>query len=83
MVDSIHAAYDGVLEPVFRRHRRTLAKLEKLVDAGEAGRARVLWRTSGLLDDMVAALVEAGGTSADAIRDGLRHIREVVTRDDR
>lgn len=78
MMTGISDAFSGVLDPVLDKHRQTLARLDKLMQAGDADRAARLWRRSGLLDDLAQAIASAGAVSADAIRDALPRIREAV-----
>ena len=48
------------------------------MQAGAMARARVLWRKSGIIEDLAAAIAGAGQVSADAIRAGLTQIREAT-----
>ena len=77
-LENIDAAYKDILAPVLKKHRGTLARLEKLIGAGAVARARVLWRKSGIIDDLAAAIAGAGAASAAYIRQGLTQIREAV-----
>lgn len=79
MLRNIDEAYRDVLSPVLKKHRRTLQKLDELIASGETARARVLWRSSGLLEDLAAALAKSGMLSAATVRRGLDRIREAVT----
>lgn len=79
MLRSIDDAYRNVLSPVLKKHRRTLQKLDELIASGETARARVLWRSSGLLEDLAAALARSGMLSAATVRRGLDRIREAVS----
>lgn len=81
MLRDIGAAHRSVIEPVLRKHRQTLQKLDKLMQDGAAGRAKALWRTSGLLDDLAKAIAAANGASVDVLRQGIRDVREVVRAD--
>lgn len=78
MLDGIDAAYHGILRPVLRKHRGTLDRLDKLMQSGATARARVLWRKSGIIEDLAAAIAGAGQASAGIIRQGLTQIREAV-----
>lgn len=78
MLDDIDAAYHDILAPVLRKHRKNLAQLEKLMQAGQSARARVLWRKSGIITDLAEAIATAGTVSSAAIRRGLAEIREVA-----
>lgn len=75
MLQSIDEAFRNVIKPVLQKHKATLDQLDKLMQAGLAGRARKLWRTSGILEDLAEAIAGAGAVSADAIRDGIKRIR--------
>lgn len=81
MTTGISDAFADVLQPVLRKHRQTLDRLDKLMQAGDADRASRLWRRSGLLDDLAQAIASAGAVSADAIRDALTRIRKAVSDD--
>lgn len=81
MLNKIEAAHQGILQPVLHKHKEMLKKLGRLMQAGETARARVLWRKSGIIDDIAQAIASAGRASSDAIREGLGQIREVVTHD--
>jgi hypothetical protein len=81
MLRDIGAAHRSVIEPVLRKHRQTLKKLDKLMQDGAAGRANALWRKSGLLDDLAKAIAAANGASVNVLRQGIRDVREVVRAD--
>lgn len=81
MTTGISDAFADVLQPVLHKHRQTLDRLDKLMQAGDADRASRLWRRSGLLDDLAQAIASAGAVSADVIRDALKRIREAVSDD--
>ena len=81
MLRDIGAAHRSVIEPVLRKHRQTLKKLDVLMQDGAAGRANALWRKSGLLDDLAKAISAANGASVDVLRQGIRDVREVVKAD--
>lgn len=82
MLSSIDAAYHDILRPVLRKHKLTLERLDVLMQSGEMAKARVLWRNSSIVADLVAAIAGAGRSSASDIRNGLSEIREVMTHDD-
>ena len=79
MLRNIDEAYHGILAPVLRKHRQTLDRLDKLMQSGASARARVLWRKSGIIEDLATAIAGAGQLSAGVIRHGLTQIREVVS----
>lgn len=79
MLDGIDAAYHDILRPVLKKHRVTLDRLDKLMQSGAVARARVLWRKSGIIDDLASAIAGAGSASSTIIRQGLTQIREVVS----
>lgn len=82
MLRNIDAAYHDILRPVLRKHKQTLDRLDTLMQAGAMARARVLWRKSGIIEDLAAAIADAGRVSASSIRNGLTEIREVMAHDD-
>lgn len=79
MLNNIDSAYHDVLAPVLRKHKTTLDRLDKLMQSGASARARVLWRRSGIIEDLAAAIAGAGHASSVAIRQGLTQIREVIS----
>ena len=81
MLASIDEAYHDILVPVLRKHRRDLARLDKLMKEGNMAQARVLWRRSGIVDELAMAVADAGKVSAGAIRAGLTRIREAAKHD--
>ena len=82
MLSNIDAAYHDILRPVLRKHKQTLDRLDTLMQAGAMARARVLWRKSGIIEDLAEAIAYAGQVSASSIRNGLTEIREVMAHDD-
>lgn len=78
MMSAIDAAYQDVLKPVLKKHKKTFDRLDVLMREGKADEASRLWRRSGLLDDLARAIAGAGKVSADGIRDALTRIREAV-----
>lgn len=78
MMSAIDDAFADVIKPVLQRHKDTLQRIDKLMQTGDADRASRLWRRSGLLDDLAKAIAGAGTVSAEAIRDGLEHLRKAV-----
>lgn len=70
--------YPAALSPVLDKHRETLEKLDKLMQSGATGRARVLVRQSGLLRDIADALADAGIDAAALIRSEIKGIKEAV-----
>lgn len=78
MLRNIDAAYHDILRPVLQKHKQTLDRLEKLMQSGANARARTLWRKSGIIDDLAAAVASAGQASSAAISNGLTEIREVM-----
>lgn len=81
MLSNIDAAYHDILRPVLKKHKTTLDRLDALMQSGATARARVLWRKSGIVEDLAAAIAGAGRVSSDAIRNGLTQIREVMAHD--
>lgn len=79
MLRNIDAAYHDILRPVLQKHKTTLDRLDALMQSGAAARARTLWRRSGIIEDLAAAIAGAGHASSVAIRQGLTQIREVIS----
>lgn len=74
--------YPAAISPLMEKHKETFAKLEKLEKDGAIGRARVLIRRSGLVDDVAKALAAVGVKAADLIREEIRGVKEVAHDDD-
>lgn len=81
-VRKIESLYPDALAPVLKKHKATFDKLEKLEKEGAWGRARVLIRKSGLVDDLARALAAAGTEAADVIRAEIARVKEVARSDD-
>lgn len=81
-VRKIESLYPDALAPVLNKHKATFDKLEKLEKEGAWGRARVLIRKSGLVDDLARALAAAGNEAADVIRAEIAGVKEVARSDD-
>ena len=73
--------YPAAVSPLMKKHEETLAKLDKLMQSGAAGRARVLMRRSGLLKDLAAAIARAGSDAVSLIRGEIKGIKEAVKRE--
>lgn len=73
--------FPAALAPVMKKHEATFAKLDKLEKEGAWGRARVLIRKSGLVEDTARALAAAGREAADAIRAEISGVKEVSRAD--
>lgn len=74
--------YPAAISPLMEKHKGTFEKLEKLEKDGAIGRARVLIRRSGLVDDVAKALAAVGVKAADLIREEIRGVKEVAHDDD-
>ena len=74
--------YSALPSSLMEKHKDTFEKLEKLEKEGAYGRARVLIRRSGLLDDFARAIASAGRDAADLIRAEISGIKEVARNDD-
>ena len=72
--DAMRTCYD----PSFAHYKQSLRVVEKLEKDGAYGRARVLIRQSGMVEDFAKALAAAGVKAADLIRDEMSSIREVA-----
>jgi Glu-tRNA(Gln) amidotransferase subunit E-like FAD-binding protein len=71
--------YPAAFSPVLDKHRKTLEKLDKLMQSGATGRARALVRQSGLLRDVAAAIASAGVDAVALIRGEVDGIKEAVS----
>ena len=70
--------YPAAVSPLMKKHQETLKKLDKLEHDGAYGRARVLIRKSGLLNDVAKALAYAGKEAAAVIRAEISGVQEVA-----
>ena len=78
VLGKLERLYPAALSPLMKKYESTFQKLEKLEKDGAYGRARVLIRQSGMVEDFAKALAEAGVKAADLIRDEMSSIREVA-----
>ena len=74
--------YSALPSSLMEKHKATFEKLEKLEKEGAYGRARVLVRRSGLIDDWAKAIASAGKDAAKVIRQEIDGVREVASDDD-
>lgn len=82
VLGKLERMYPAAISPLMEKHKGTFAKLEKLEKNGAIGRARVLIRRSGLVDDVTKALAAVGVKAADLIREEIRGVKEVAHDDD-
>lgn len=82
VLGKLERMYPAAISPLMEKHKGIFAKLEKLEKDGAIGRARVLIRRSGLVDDVAKALAAAGVKAADLIREEIRGVKEVAHDDD-
>ena len=80
--DEVEAAYDGIVTPILVRYRPTIERIEKYNEQGKRGLARSLFRSSGLLDDLVEAITGAGKKASQAVQRQRVGILEVMADDD-
>ena len=73
--------YPAAVSPLMKKHEKTLEKLDKLMQSGATGRARVLMRRSGLLKDLAVAIALAGSDAVSLIRGEIKGIKEAVKRE--
>ena len=73
--------YPAAVSPLMKKHEKTLEQLDKLMQSGATGRARVLIRRSGLLKDLAVAIAEAGLDAVSLIRGEIKGIKEAVKRE--
>ena len=70
--------YPAAVSPLMKKHEKTLEQLDKLMQSGATGRARVLMRRSGLLKDFAVAIAGAGSDAVSLIRCEMNGIKEAV-----
>lgn len=70
--------YPAAVSPLMKKHEKTLEKLDKLMQSGATGRARVLMRRSGLLKELAVAIAGAGSDAVSLIRGEIKGIKEAV-----
>lgn len=74
--------YPAAISPLMKKHKATFDKLDRLEKEGAWGRARVLIRKRGLVDDFAKALAAAGVKAANLIREEIAGVKEVISHDD-
>lgn len=74
--------YPAAVSPLMKKHKETLDRLDALEKQGAYGRARVLIRRSGLVDDLARALAAAGREAAAIIRHEISEVKEAGADDD-
>lgn len=82
VLGKLERLYPAAVSPLMKKHKGTLEKLDKLEKDGAYGRARVLIRRSGLVDDLARALARAGVEAAALIREEIHGVKEVADHDD-
>ena len=70
--------YPEAVSPLIKKHKKTLDKLDKLMQSGATGRARAVMRRSGLLKDLAVAIAGAGSDAVLLIRGEIKGIKEAV-----
>ena len=78
VLSKLERLYPAAIYPLMKKYEPTVKRLEKLEKDGAYGRARVLIRQSGMVEDFAKALAAAGVKAADLIRDEMSSIREVA-----
>lgn len=79
--DRIEAAYTDIVTPILTRYKPTIERMEKYNEQGKRGRARSLFRSSGLLDELAAAIVSAGKKASAEVQKQRSSIAEVMAND--
>lgn len=82
VLGELERMYPAAVSPLMKKYKGTFEKLDKLEKEGAYGRARVLIRKSGLVDDIAKALAAAGVKAADLIREEIRGVKEVAADDE-
>lgn len=70
--------YPAAISPLMDKYKPTLEMLDKLEREGAYGRARVLLRKSGMVNDLAKVLASAGVKAADLIRTEITGVKEVA-----
>lgn len=70
--------YPAAVSPLIEKHKQTFEQLKKLEKAGAVGRARVMLRRSGLINDLARAIASAGRDAAKLIRAEVRDVKKAV-----
>lgn len=70
--------YPEAVSPLIKKHKKTLDKLDKLMQSGATGRARAVMRRSGLLKDLAVAIAGAGSDAVSLIRGEIKGVKEAV-----
>lgn len=78
VLGELERMYPAAVSPLMKKHEKTLEKLDKLMQSGATGRARVLMRRSGLLKDLAVAIAGAGSDAVSLIRGEIKGIKEAV-----
>lgn len=84
-VDAVHTIadrYAGALDPVLSAHRHTLERIAQYAQQGRKGKARALWRSSGLAQALADAIAAAGQAASHEIMAQRAAIMEVMEDDD-
>lgn len=82
MIADASKAYDRAVAGVLRKHGAVIQRMKVLEKAEKYEQARVLARSSGLLDDLADAIASAGDQAAKLIRQGLMEVKAVMADDD-
>lgn len=70
--------YPEAVSPLIKKHKKTLDKLDKLMQSGATGRARAVMRRSGLLKELAVAIAGTGADAVSLIRGEIRGVKEAV-----
>ena len=70
--------YPEAVSPLIKKHKKTLDKLDKLMQSGATGRARAVMRRSGLLKELAVAIAGTGADAVSLIRGEIRDVKEAV-----
>lgn len=70
--------YPESVSPLIKKHKKTLDKLDKLMQSGAKGRARAVMRRSGLLKELAVAIAGTGADAVSLIRGEIRGVKEAV-----
>lgn len=78
ILQQLERLYPAAVSPLIAKYKATFDRLEKLEKAGAVGRARVMLRRSGLINDLARAIASAGKDAAKLIRAEVRGVKKAV-----
>ena len=74
--------YDQAVARTLRKHRNVIQRMKQLEAAEKYEQARMLARSSGLIDDLADAIASSGERAAALIRAAIGEVKAVMADDD-